>query len=170
MALDRRRSGSDRPAAGRGRAPPAPHRHWQNAADVEHGVELWRDVLALDLPGSAGHLYRAGNFVYAAALDDAVWLELTAQTIERTTDITQVTAVARRAAWHPGLATAHQVLTALVAADVPSDSTMASFHNAEIKNAGVALWQTSQPGTPGRRELGQALARHHDFLEGAVDG
>ncbi|MFE5597337.1 hypothetical protein [Streptomyces sp. NPDC056549] len=37
------------------------------------------------------------------------------------------------------------------------------------KNAGIALGQTSQPGTPGRTRPGQALARHHDFLEGAVE-
>ncbi|MFG2232281.1 hypothetical protein ACGFNX_20085 [Streptomyces sp. NPDC048723] len=141
----------------------------ENAADVEHGVELWRGVLALDLPSSAGHLHGAGNFAHAAALDDAVWLELTAQTLERTTGITNITAVARRAARRPGLEAAHQVLAVLVAADAPDDSAMASFRTAEIKNAGIALWRTSQPGTPGRTELGQALARHHDFLEGAVE-
>ncbi|MFE5589508.1 hypothetical protein [Streptomyces sp. NPDC056549] len=79
----------------------------ENASDVEHGVELWRDVLTLDLPSSAGHLHEAGNFAYTAALDGAVWLELTAQTLERTTDITHITAVARRAARHPGLEAAH---------------------------------------------------------------
>ncbi|MGY3341133.1 hypothetical protein ACVW0K_007326 [Streptomyces filamentosus] len=44
----------------------------EHAADIEHGVELWRGVLALDLPGSAGHLHAAGNFAQGAALDDAV--------------------------------------------------------------------------------------------------
>lgn len=141
----------------------------ENAADIEHGVELWRGVLALDLPSSAGHLHGAGNFAHAAALDDAVWLELTAQTLKRTTDITNITAVARRAARHPGYEAAHQVLTVLVAADDPDDSASASFRTTEIKNAGITLWKTSQPGTPGRTELGQALARHHDFLEGAVE-
>ncbi|MEU3907965.1 hypothetical protein AB0F20_29845 [Streptomyces goshikiensis] len=141
----------------------------ENAPDVEQGVELWRGVLALELPSSAGHLHGAGNFAHSAALDDAVWLELTAQTLQRTTDITNITAVARRAARRPGLEAAHQVLAALVAADAPDDSATASFRTAEIKNAGIALWQTSQPGTPGRTVLGQALARHHDFLEGAVE-
>ncbi|MDX3186607.1 hypothetical protein ABZ516_32665 [Streptomyces sp. NPDC019826] len=140
----------------------------ENAADIEQGVDLWRSVLALDVPGSAGHLRSAGNFAHAAALDDAVWLELTAQTIERTTDITNITAVARRAARRPDLESAHQVLAVLVAAKDPDDSTLASFRTAEIKNAGITLWQTSQPGTPGRRDLGQTLALHHDFLEGAV--
>ncbi|MFE5589509.1 hypothetical protein [Streptomyces sp. NPDC056549] len=56
-----------------------------------------------------------------------------------------------------------------MAADARDDSAMASFRITEIKNAGIALWQTSQPGTPGRTGLGHALARHHDFLEGAVD-
>ncbi|MER6655074.1 hypothetical protein ABT248_31615 [Streptomyces sp. NPDC000971] len=97
-----------------------------------------------------------------------MWLELTAQTIERTTDITNITAVARRAARRPDLESAHQVLAVLVAAKDPDDSTLASFRTAEIKNAGITLWQTSQPGTPGRRDLGQTLALHHDFLEGAV--
>ncbi|MFF6882665.1 hypothetical protein ACFY9F_05710 [Streptomyces sp. NPDC012421] len=141
----------------------------ERASDIEHGVELWRGVLALDLPGSAGHLHDAGNFAYTAALDDTVWLELTAQTLQRTTDITRITAVARRAARHPGREAAHQILAVLVAADAPDDSARASFHITEIKNAGIALWQTSQPGTPGRTELGHALARHYDFLEGAVE-
>ncbi|MGW6202094.1 hypothetical protein ACWF9B_00340 [Streptomyces sp. NPDC055089] len=140
----------------------------ENAADIEQGVELWRGVLALDLPGSAGHLRGAGNFAHTAALDDVVWLELTAQTLERTTDITYVTAVARRAARRPDLEASHQVLAILVAANVPDDSAIASFRTAEIKNAGIALWQTSPAGTPGRKELGQALARHHEFLDGAV--
>ncbi|MFE6977746.1 hypothetical protein [Streptomyces sp. NPDC057682] len=141
----------------------------ENAVDVEQGVDLWRGVLALDVPGSAGHLRGAGNFAHAAALDDAVWLDLTAQTLERTTDITHITAVARRATRRPDLEAAHHILAVLVAAKDPDDSTIASYRTAEIKNAGVTLWQTSQPGTPGRTELGQALARHHDFLEGAVD-
>ncbi|WEH28068.1 hypothetical protein [Streptomyces sp. AM 3-1-1] len=141
----------------------------ENAADVEQGVDLWRDVLALDVPGSSGHLHGAGNFAHAAALDDAVWLDLTAQTLERTTDITHITAVARRATRRPDLEAAHHVLAVLVAATNPGDSTIASFHAAEIEKAGITLWQTSQPGTPGRTELGQALARHHDFLEGAVE-
>lgn len=89
-----------------------------------------------------------------------MWLELTAQTLQRTTDITHITTVARRAAKNPGVEAAHQVLTA---ADDPADSTMASFRTAEIKNAAISLWQTSHPGTPGRTKLGQALARHHDF-------
>ncbi|MEU9997531.1 hypothetical protein [Streptomyces sp. NPDC050848] len=141
----------------------------ENAADVEHGVELWRGVLALGLPSSAGHLHDAGNFAHTAALDHAVWLELTAQTLERTTDITNITAVARRAARYPGREAAHQILAVLVAANDPDDSAMGSFRITEIKNAGIALWQTSRPGTPGRTELGHALARHHDFLEGAVE-
>ncbi|KOV00668.1 hypothetical protein ADK91_25265 [Streptomyces sp. XY511] len=141
----------------------------EGAADVENGIELWRCVLALDLPSAAGHLRGAGNFAYAAVLDDAVWLELTAQTVERTTDITHFTAVARRAARHPGLEAAHRVLAVLVAAGDPDDFAMASFRTAEVKNAGITLWQASHPGTPGRTELGQALARHHDFLEGAVE-
>ncbi|MGQ4389911.1 hypothetical protein [Streptomyces sp. SAS_270] len=141
----------------------------ENAADVEQGVALWRGVLALDLSGSSGHLRGAGNFAHAAALDDAVWLELTAQTLERTTDITFVTAVARRAARRPDLEAAYQVCAVLVAADDPKDSAMAFFRTAEIKNAGIALWRAAEPSTLGRAELGQALARHHDFLEGAVE-
>ncbi|MCX4451700.1 hypothetical protein [Streptomyces sp. NBC_01789] len=141
----------------------------ENAADIEQGVELWRAVLALDLPGSSGHLRGAGSFTHAAALDAAVWLELTAQTVERTTDITQVTAVARRAARHPDYEASHQVLTVLVAADAPDDADTAWFRTQEIKNAGIALWQASQPGSPGRKKLGQALARHYEFLEGAVE-
>ncbi|MGW7314689.1 hypothetical protein [Streptomyces sp. NPDC054865] len=137
----------------------------ENTADVEQGVDLWRAVLALDLPGSANHLRGAGNFAHTAALDDGVWLELTAQTLERTTDIAHVTAVAQRAARCPDRGAAHHVLTVLVAAD----TTIESFRAAEIERAGITLWQTSQPGTPGRTELGQALARHHDFLEGAVE-
>ncbi|MFE4263434.1 hypothetical protein [Streptomyces sp. NPDC056883] len=140
----------------------------ENAPDIEHGIDLWRDVLALDLPNSAGHLHGAGSFTHTTALDDSVWLELTAQTLKRTTGITNITAVARRAARRPNLETAHQVLALLVAANGPDDSAIAAFRTAEIKNAGIALWQASQPGTPGRTELGQALARHHDFLEGAV--
>ncbi|MFE8018250.1 hypothetical protein ACFU3O_36655 [Streptomyces antibioticus] len=142
----------------------------ENAADIEQGVDLWHGVLALDLPGSAGHLRGAGNFAHAAALDDAVWLELTAQTLERTTDITYITAVARRAVRRPGLEAAHQVLAVLVAADDPDGSATVSFQTTEIKDAGIALWRATKPGTLGRTELGQALARHHDFLEGAVEG
>ncbi|MFI8515299.1 hypothetical protein ACIGHB_29645 [Streptomyces sp. NPDC085460] len=141
----------------------------ERVADIEHGVELWRGVLALDLPGSAGHLHAAGNFAHSAALDDAVWLALTAQTLERTTDITHITAVARRAARRPDLEAAHQVMAALVAADIPDDSSRAAFLTVAIKNEGIRLWKTSQRGTPGRRDLGQALARHHDFLEGALE-
>ncbi|MFD7881900.1 hypothetical protein ACFV3N_05630 [Streptomyces bauhiniae] len=141
----------------------------ENAADVEPGAELWRGVLKLGLPGSAGHLRTSGSFAYTAALDDAVWLKLTAQTLERTVDITQITAVARRAARHPGLEAAHQILAVLVASGDSDDSAMAPIRTMEIKNAGIALWQTSQPGTPGRKALGHALARHHDFLEGAVE-
>ncbi|MCX4564262.1 hypothetical protein OHA02_49840 [Streptomyces phaeochromogenes] len=141
----------------------------ENTADVETAIALWRNVLALDLPGSAGHLQGAGNFAYTAALDDALWLELTAQTLKSTTDITNITAVARRAARHPGLEAAHHILAVLVAAENPENSPMAAFRTAEIKNAGIALWQTSQPGTPGRTDLGQALAYHYDFLEGAVE-
>ncbi|MEU7028988.1 hypothetical protein AB0A60_20140 [Streptomyces sp. NPDC046275] len=141
----------------------------ERASDIEQGVELWRGVLALDLPGSAGHLHEAGNFAFTAVLDDAVWLELTAKTLERTTDITNITAVARRAARYPGHEAAHQILTVLVANNAPDDSAKAWFHTTEIKNAGITLWQTSQPGTPGRTELGHALARHYDFLEGAVE-
>ncbi|MCG7523825.1 hypothetical protein MHW47_05100 [Streptomyces sp. OfavH-34-F] len=141
----------------------------ERAADVEQGVELWRGILALDLPGSAGHLHAAGNFAHTAALDNAVWLELTAQTLERTTDITRITAVARRAARHPDREAAHRILAALVVCDASVGSVTGSLRTTEIKNAGIALWQTSQPGTPGRSELGQALARHYDFLEGAAE-
>ncbi|MGW2402601.1 hypothetical protein ACWCYY_39265 [Kitasatospora sp. NPDC001664] len=141
----------------------------ENAADIEQGVELWKDVLTLDLPGSADHLHSAGNFAYNAALDDALWLDLTAQTLERTMDIANVTAVARRAARRPDLEAAHRVLAVLSAAGTADDSAVAWFRSAQIKEAGIELWQAAKPGTPGRAELGQALARYHDFLEGAVE-
>ncbi len=141
-----------------------------NGPEFETGADLWRDILALDLPASAGHLRGAGNFTFTKALDDAVWMELTLLTVERTPEIAFADSVARRAAQHPDSEAAHRILTCLVPLCDPKANTgIVSYRLDEIERGGKALWKAAQPNVPGRKELGQALARHVDFLEGMVD-
>ncbi|MFF1790552.1 hypothetical protein ACFVX9_29315 [Kitasatospora sp. NPDC058243] len=132
-------------------------------------VDLWRDVLGLDLPDDAGHLRGAGKFVYAQALDDTVWLEMTALTVEQTAAVSAADAVARRAAQHPDAETAHRIVAALLTLyeDI-SGTGLPSYRLDEIKRTGIALWTAARPDTPGRRQLGEALAQYADFLEAVV--
>ncbi|MFE4360418.1 hypothetical protein [Kitasatospora sp. NPDC056800] len=140
-----------------------------NRPIFDNAVVLWRDVLDLDMPAESGHLHGAGKFVYAQALDDTVWLELTALTVARTPAISNADSVARRAACHPESQDAHHIVAGLLAlCDGTVPTALPDYRLEEIKRAGIALWTSGAPGAPGRHELGTALARHADFLEAVV--
>ncbi|MFJ1756544.1 hypothetical protein [Kitasatospora sp. NPDC088134] len=140
-----------------------------NAALFDSAADLWRDVLALDLPAQAGHLRGAGEFVHAQAMDDTVWLEFTAATVERTPDISNADSVVRRAARHPGSETALRIVAGLLTrCDATTPATHPDYRLEEIKREAIALWKLAAPGTPGRTQLGEALARYADFLEAIV--
>ncbi|MFB7673188.1 hypothetical protein ACFC26_17440 [Kitasatospora purpeofusca] len=135
----------------------------------ENAADLWRDVLGLDLPAEAGHLRGAGGLVYAAAMDDAVWLELTLATVELTPAISNADSVVRRAARHTDSEAAHRIVAGLLTqCDGTTPTTLQNYRLEEIKREGIALWSAAAPDAPGRTELGKALARHADFLEAVV--
>ncbi|MET8631787.1 hypothetical protein [Streptomyces sp. NPDC004680] len=69
------------------------------AAQVDAAVVLWRAALAAGLP--VGALAGAGAFA-DAAVDDAVWLELTRASAEHSPPLTDADMVAERAAGYPG--------------------------------------------------------------------
>ncbi|MFF2628662.1 hypothetical protein ACFVUN_23160 [Kitasatospora griseola] len=64
-------------------------------------TELWRAALDLPLPATCRHLAGAGRLADARALDDGMWLELTARTVELDPAVDHPDAVARRAAETP---------------------------------------------------------------------
>ncbi|MDH6711311.1 hypothetical protein P3T27_008069 [Kitasatospora sp. MAA19] len=140
-----------------------------NSWVFDNAVSLWHDVLGLGLPAEAGHLRGAGEFAYAKAMDDAVWLELTAATVERTPAISKADSVVRRAARHPDSEAAHRIVAGLLTqCDGTTPTTLSDYRLDEITREGIALWSATSAGTPGRTELGEALARHADFLEAVV--
>ncbi|MEU0678190.1 hypothetical protein ABZ330_36125 [Streptomyces sp. NPDC006172] len=69
------------------------------AVRVDAAVQAWRAALAAGLP--AGALAGAGAFA-TAAVDDAVWLELTRASAEHSPALADADLVAHRAASHPG--------------------------------------------------------------------
>ncbi|MER6787923.1 hypothetical protein ABT330_25420 [Streptomyces sp. NPDC000658] len=69
------------------------------AVRVDAAVQVWRAALAAGLP--AGALAGAGAFA-TAAVDDAVWLELTRASAEHSPALADAHLVAHRAAGHPG--------------------------------------------------------------------
>ncbi|MFD9687367.1 hypothetical protein ACFWXO_16605 [Kitasatospora sp. NPDC059088] len=141
-----------------------------NVAFFDNAAQFWEHVLALDLPGTAGHLHGAGDFAYREGLGDERWLELTARTVGRTTSISRVGAVARRAARHPESAAARSILTGLLPLCDPTlQAGPPSYEEHEIRRCAIELWRASPPESAGREELGLALARYADFLEAVAD-
>ncbi|MFE3106857.1 hypothetical protein [Kitasatospora indigofera] len=111
---------------------------------------LWEQVLAADLPEPAA-LHGLGRFVFATAIDDATWLNLTALTVERHGDLECATSIARRASQHPESPEAMRVMAGLLAAASPDHAEM-------IKPEARTLFNASRHTThPERDDLRKAL-------------
>ncbi|MFF2618572.1 hypothetical protein [Kitasatospora sp. NPDC058046] len=133
----------------------------------ERGIAIWRSALALD-PCDPAAVEGAGQFAFTEAMDDTVWLELTAATVDRTALVSGADAVARRAARHPQSHTARAIVTRLLPlCDDAATNDLPPYRRKAIAAAGITLWNACDPEGAGRAELGEALIQHVGFLEAA---
>ncbi|MEU4922351.1 hypothetical protein AB0G29_23730 [Streptomyces parvus] len=135
----------------------------------QRALQLWDQ--ALDLvdgdPDLAPALVGIGHFAFAEGTDQHQWLTRTLRTVAATPDIKYPDRVAQRAARSAQNPDALRILTTLVAGTGRSQGQIDYRAHAVIR-AGQDAVDTSEPGTEGRADLGQALGRYANDVERAT--
>ncbi|WP_329309281.1 hypothetical protein [Streptomyces microflavus] len=135
----------------------------------QRAFQLWDQ--ALDLvdgePALAPALVGIGHFAFAEGTDQHQWLTRTLRTVTATPKIKYPDRVAQRAARSAQDPDALRILTTLVAGTGGSQGQIDYRAHAVIRAAQDAL-DTSEPGTEGRADLGQALGRYANDVERAT--
>lgn len=117
---------------------------------LERAAALWRSALEAQLEPAA--LTGAGRFAYADFLDDAAWLQLTADTVARQPEVEVPYSVAERAARHPDSADALRIVAVLLGAQTDP------FHRQEIQGHAARLFaESTVEGTAEHEQLRIAL-------------
>lgn len=135
----------------------------------QRAFQLWD--LVLDLtdgdPGLADAVTGAGHFAFAEGTDQRQWLDRTLRTVNTNPSIEFPDRVAQRAARSAQEPDALRILTQLVRRTGGDDDRIDYRRHAVIRAAQDAI-DTSEPGTAGRADLGQALGRYADDVERAT--
>ncbi|MEV0598485.1 hypothetical protein AB0I82_04155 [Streptomyces sp. NPDC050315] len=135
----------------------------RRAADrptLEAVTILWRAALAADLP--PGALAGAGAFANTA-LEDAVWASLTLASAEHTPDLVSISAVAERAAGHPGSPEALLLTAALVG------RSGSAWTGAQIRQHARTLLQAAAALPEGERPTETEVLRRALVNAGDID-
>ncbi|MFE0774159.1 hypothetical protein [Streptomyces sp. NPDC058861] len=135
----------------------------------QRAFRLWDQVLDLvdEDPALAPALVGAGHFAFAEGTDQGEWLARTLRTVASTPDIKCPDRVAQRAARSAQNPDALRILTTLVAGTGRGQGQIDYRVHAVIRAAQDAV-DTSEPGTEGRSDLGQALGRYANDVERAT--
>jgi hypothetical protein len=131
------------------------------------GLALWEQVLDLAAGTPGDHLRGAGHFAFAEGLDHEQWLHHTLRTVAINPDVSFPDRVADRAARTPHSPDSREILTKLLPL-VSRPESRDDYRMPVIVQHAQAVLHASEPGSQGRRELGQALALHADDVEAAT--
>ncbi|MFI1654755.1 hypothetical protein ACH4ZU_07400 [Streptomyces sp. NPDC020472] len=135
----------------------------------QRAFQLWDQVLDLadGNPDLADAVAGAGHFAFAEGVDQRQWLARTLRTVSIGPDIKFPDRVAQRAARSAQEPDALRILTVLVSL-IGGDEDRIDYRRHAVIRAAQDAVDTSEPGTAGRSDLGQALGRYADDVERAT--